>query len=64
MSVWLRGYKRRRFMRFEPEPKSGSQSKPELKMEQERPLNDIFYPPRTTLPSCFDLPNLRPNVTF
>jgi len=33
-------------------------------MEQERPLNDIFYPPRTTLPSCFNLPDLRPNGIF
>jgi len=33
-------------------------------MTQERTLSDIFYPPRTTLPSYFVMPNLAPNVTF
>ena len=50
MSVWIRDAKRRRLIRIEPELKPELQSKSELKMEQERPLNDIFYPPRTTLP--------------
>jgi len=27
-------------------------------------LNDIFYPLRTTSPSCFNLLDLGPNVTF
>jgi len=27
-------------------------------------LNDILYPPWTTLPSYFVMPNLAPNVTF
>ena len=64
MSVWVRDPKRRRLIRIEPEPKPELQFKPKLKMAQERPLNDIFYPPRTTLPSCFNLPDLEPNVTF
>ena len=33
-------------------------------MAQERSLSDIFYPPRTALPSCFTIPDLGPNVTF
>jgi len=33
-------------------------------MEQERPLNEIFYPPRTILPSYFNLPGLGPEVTL
>ena len=33
-------------------------------MAQERSLSDIFYPPRTALPSCFTIPNLGPNATF
>jgi len=33
-------------------------------MEQERPLNNNFYRPMTTLPSCFNLSNVRSNVTF
>jgi len=64
MRVWVRDCKRRRLIRFEPEPKPESQSIPELKMVQERPLNDIFYPLTTTLPSCFNLLDLGPNVTF
>ena len=27
-------------------------------------MNDIFHPPRTTLPSCFNLSDLGPNVSF
>jgi len=33
-------------------------------MAQERTLSDIFYPPRTALPSCFVMPNLALYVTF
>ena len=57
LSGWVRDTKRRRLIIFEPEPKPESHSnyKPELKMEQERPLNDIFRPRRTTLPLCFNL---------
>jgi len=33
-------------------------------MEQEKPLNEIFYPSRTTLPSYFNLPDLGLEVTF
>jgi len=33
-------------------------------MTQDRLLDDIFYPSMTTLPTCFNLPNIRPNVAF
>jgi len=33
-------------------------------MVQGRPFNDIFYPRKTTLSSCFILLDLGPNVTF
>jgi len=33
-------------------------------MTEERSLSDIFYPPRTTMPSCFNLADLGPTVTF
>jgi len=64
MSGWVRHFKRRRLIRFEPEPKLKSQSNPELKIEQEIPLNDIFYLRSTTLPSCFNLLDLGTNVIF
>ena len=31
---------------------------------QERPLNNIFYPSISTLPSCFNLPYVGPKVPF
>jgi len=43
MSSWVRDAKRRRRIRFEPKLESKSQSKPKLKIEPERPLNDIFF---------------------
>jgi len=70
MSVWVRDPQRRRLVRVEPksepelEPESEEKPKPVLKMKQERSLNGIVYPSRTTLPSCFSLPDLRPKVTF
>jgi len=64
MSVWVRDTKRRRVIRIEAKPKPKSQFKSKLKIEQERPLNEIFYPTRMTLPFGFNLPDLRPNVTF
>jgi len=49
MSGCVTDVKRRGLVRIEAEPKSESKSKPELKeMEKEIPLNDIFYPRRTT----------------
>ena len=52
-------------MRIEPEPEPKFKYELELKeTEQERPLNNIFYPPRTTFPLCFNLPDLRSKVTF
>ena len=67
---WVRDSKRKKLVRVEPEPElelepeSEEKPKPELKMEQERQLNEIFYPHRTTLPSCFNIPDLRPKVAF
>ena len=48
MSVSVRDSKRRRIIRFKPELKPEFQSKLELEMEQEGPLNNAYYPPRTT----------------
>jgi len=63
MIVWVREPKRRRLTRIKPEP--------ELKLEKmagqernERALNKIFYPPRSTLPSCLNLPTLGANVNL
>jgi len=64
MNGWVRDPTRRKLIKFEPNLESKSQSKPELKMKQEVLLNDIFYPHGTTLPSCFNLPDIGPNVTF
>ena len=33
------------------------------KMSEDRILNDIFYPPKTTTPLCFNIPALE-NVTL
>jgi len=53
MIVWVREPKRRRHATIEPK------LEPELELEKmvgqeshERALNGIFYPPRSTLPSC------------
>ena len=63
MIVWIREPKRRRLTRIKPEP--------ELKYEKmagqernERALNKIFYPPRSTLSSCFNLPALSTNMNL
>jgi len=69
MTSWVRDLKSNRLVRSEPNPELeyGPEPKPELQlkeMAQERPLNDIFYPPVTTFPSCFNEPDLGPSVTF
>ena len=67
MTSWVRDPKDQRLIRSEPDPDLESEPEPKLKlgnMTQERTLSDIFYPPRTTLPSCFVMPNLAPNVTY
>jgi len=69
MLSWLRDLKRRRLIRIETDPKMEPKPmpKPELnrkEIAQERTLKDIFYPPKTALASCFNFPNLGPNVTF
>jgi len=64
MSGWVRDPRRRRLVRVEPELKSKKNFEHELKMKQERYLNDIFYPLRTSFHSCFNLSDPGPNVTF
>jgi len=69
MTGWVRNLKNNQPFRGEPDPDIGlpPESKPKRKIEeiaQERSLSDIFYPPRTALPSCFTIPDLEPNVTF
>ena len=52
MTGWVRNPENHRLVRLEPDP----ESKLELEeMAQERPLSEIFYPPRTDLPSCITI---------
>ena len=67
MTGWVRHPENHRLVRSEPN--LDLEPEPETKLEleemtQERPLSQIFYPPRTALPSCFTIPDLGPNVTF
>ena len=65
MIVWVREPKRRRLTRIELDPEP--ERKTERMAEQdrtERPLNEIFFLPRSTLPSCFNLPALGANVNL
>ena len=67
MIVWVREPKRRRLTRIELDPEPEPELKTERMAEQdrtERPLNEIFFPPRSTLPSCFNLPALGANVNL
>jgi len=69
MTNWIREPKRERLVRSELDTLLESELEPKLEFEfqetaQERPLSDIFYPPRTTLPSCFNLHDLGSNVSF
>jgi len=69
MTGWVRNLENNQFFRSEPNPEIEltPKSEPKLKikeMTQERSLSDIFYPPRTALPSCFTIPDIGPNVTF
>ena len=65
MIVWVRELKRRRLTRV----KLKLEPKFEIKKmdEQDRnegALNEIFSPPHSTLPSCFNLPALGANVSL
>ena len=65
MIDWARDPKSSRLVRS----KTDLDLEPKLVLElqemmQERPLSDIFYSPRTSLSSCFTIPDLGPNVTF
>ena len=69
MTGWIRNPENNRPFRSEPNPEiqltPEFEPKPRIeKMAQERSLNNIFYPPRTTLPSCFNLHDLGSNVSF
>ena len=69
MTSWVRNHENNRLFRSEPdleiELTPESEPKPRIEeMAQERSLSDIFCPSRTTLPSCFTILNLGPNVTF
>ena len=67
MTSWIRDPESGRLRKSEFEPDLVPEIEPQLdlgEMAQERTLSDIFYPPRTALPSCFVVPNLPPNVTF
>jgi len=52
---WVRELKRRRFTMIELEPEFKTKKMVEQDRD-ERGLNEIFFPPRSTLPSCFNLP--------
>ena len=67
MTTWIRDPENQRLVRSEPNYDLELEPEPKLElgnMAQERTLSDIFYHPRTALPSCFVIPNLAPNVTF
>ena len=69
MTSWVRNPENNRLFRSEPDPEieltPESEPKPRIEeMAQEKFLSDIFYPPRTALPSRFNISDLGPNVTF
>jgi len=62
MSGWVRDSKSRHLNRVD----INHESEPEIednKMGETRTLNDIFYLPRTIMPSCFNIPVLK-NITL
>ena len=61
--VWVREPKRRRFTKITPEPVVEFEKMVGQDMN-ERALNKIFYPPCSTLPSCFNLPAPSTNVNL
>jgi len=61
MIVWVREPKRRRLTRIEPEPELEKMVGQE---RTEKALDDIFYPPCSALPSCFNLPALSTDVNL
>ena len=63
MTGWVGNPKNHQLVRSEPEPNLEPKPEPKLELEekaQERTLSEIFYSPRTTLPSCFTIPDLDP----
>ena len=67
MTGWVRNPENHRLVRSEPDLDLESEPQPKLKLEemaQERTLGEIYYSPRTALPSCFTIPDLGPNMTF
>jgi len=60
MSAWIRDPNSKRLNRIKSHL-TNSESKPKIednKMGEVKILNDIFYPPRTTTPSRFNIPAL------
>ena len=65
MIVWVREPKRRRLTRIELEPEPEFEIKKMAEQDRnKRALNEIFFSPRSTLPSCFNLPALGANVNL
>jgi len=67
MTSWVRDPENQRLARSESDPDLEPEPKTNLElgnMAQERTLSNIFYPPRSALPSCFAMPNLAPSMTF
>ena len=69
MTAWVKDLECKRLVRSEPDPdlesKPEPMSKPKLQeMAQERCLRNLFYHPRITLHSWFNLLDLGPNVNF
>jgi len=63
MIVWIREPKIRRLIRIELEPGLEFEKMAEQD-RNERYLNEIFYSPRSTLLSCFNLPALGANLNL
>jgi len=67
MTSWVRDPEDQRLVRSEPNANLENEPEPKLELgnvAQERTLSDVFYPPRTALPSCFVMLDLAQNVTF
>ena len=67
-SLGFRDPKSSNVVRSEPDSDLKPELEPKAELElqeivEERSLSDTFSPPRTALPSCFNLPDLGPNVT-
>ena len=65
MIVWVRQPKIQRLTRIGPKPEFELENEKMVEQNRtERPLNEIFFPPCSTVPSCFNLPALGANVNL